>query len=280
MKPDASDGKDFDATSIRADLQTQRIGNRIEFFSSADSSQDLAVELAAKDAPEGLVVVVDHQRAGRGRSPDRAWESSEGVNLTCSILFRPPWKLEEANRLQFMSAVAAARTVKAASGIDVDLLWPNDLWVGGKKLGGMILSISSSEENTLEYAVIGIGVNLNAELRSFGKEVSEMATSLKIVSGSPVDRSKFTAKLLNELDELYEDLLANGFDRVREAWLERSPEKGEREVRLEKVVKVERVKTEEIHGRPKGIDPAGKLILELRDGREVLIQDAAKVDRT
>ncbi len=131
----------------------------------AGSTNDLAHQLAQKGAPGGSLVVADAQSHGRGRM-GRAWVSPPGVNLYMSMLLRPALSPQEAQLLTLAVALATAQAIKGHTGLQVALRWPNDLLVGRKKLGGVLLEMRT-EPDRLLYVVAGIGVNVNARKTDF-----------------------------------------------------------------------------------------------------------------
>jgi BirA family biotin operon repressor/biotin-[acetyl-CoA-carboxylase] ligase len=120
----------------------------VRWFAELDSTNRLAADLARAGAPDGVVVGADHQTAGRGRR-GRAWESRPGASLLVSVVLRPAPAL-----VTLAAGVAAADACAAVAGVDVGLKWPNDLLVGGAKLGGILSELVG------DAAVVGLGLNL------------------------------------------------------------------------------------------------------------------------
>jgi len=173
---------------------------RIRFFAEVDSTNDEALRLAEAGAGDGTAVVADLQRAGRGRR-GRSWFSPPGAGVYLSVVVRPcDWPGGLA-LVTLGAGVAAARAVTAASGLPVELKWPNDLVVGRpwRKLGG-VLSEAVGSRAPAEAVVVGIGINLRPV--AYPPEIADRATSIEGELGRPADRAMLTAVLLAELDRV------------------------------------------------------------------------------
>ncbi len=120
----------------------------VRWFAELDSTNRLAADLARAGAPDGVVVVADHQTAGRGRR-GRTWDSRPGASLLVSVILRPAPAL-----VTLAAGVAAAEACEAVAGVGVGLKWPNDLLLDGAKLGGILSELVG------DAAVVGLGLNL------------------------------------------------------------------------------------------------------------------------
>src|SRR6266851_2317420 len=135
-----------------------RFGSTILRFDSVSSTNDVARELAASGKPEGLCVIAREQTAGRGRQ-GRSWSSPPGEGLYLSVIFRPEISAAESAVTTLAAAVAVAETLKLDFQMPVDIKWPNDVLASGRKVCGILVE-SAIENGRLQYAVIGIGVNV------------------------------------------------------------------------------------------------------------------------
>jgi BirA family transcriptional regulator, biotin operon repressor / biotin---[acetyl-CoA-carboxylase] ligase len=171
-----------------------------------DSTNERAKQLAVAGAPHGTLVTADEQTAGRGRQ-GRTWSAAPGEALLLSVVLRSPDEL-----LPLRAAVAVAESIP----MPAQIKWPNDVWVGGKKVSGILVEGRPQEG----WAVLGIG--LNVATRSFPEELSEIATSLAL-EGASVSREDVLEKLLASLDRL----LAADAAEVLAAWRERDALLGE-----------------------------------------------------
>jgi BirA family biotin operon repressor/biotin-[acetyl-CoA-carboxylase] ligase len=153
------------------------------FFSVIGSTNDVLVRLAEQGAPEWTVVVAGHQASGRGRL-GRSWESLPGSSLLMSLLVRPRLSPADAALVTLGAGACMALSCGVACGVEVRCKWPNDLMVGDRKLGGILVE-ARVEGSRLTHAVIGVGLNMKQGVRDFPPELSESATSIAIESGRP-----------------------------------------------------------------------------------------------
>lgn len=202
--------------TIEVGLNTSRVGHKIEYHTRIDSTNLRAQTLAEQGAPEGTVVLADSQSAGRGRM-GRPWGSPAGVNVYTSIVLRPALALTEATQLTFLAAVAVARALEKSCDVRVNVKWPNDILLNGKKIAGLLNELSAETEG-IHHVILGIGVNLNMEQDQFPPDLRYPATSVLLETGQRVDRVRFVRTLLSEIDTLYTVLQERGFIPIRLAW--------------------------------------------------------------
>ena len=241
---------------LRRTLRTRLVGRRVEVYREVDSTQEAAREAAARGAEAGLVVVAEHQRAGRGRL-GRRWLSSAGRNLLASVLTFPP-EAVPATALTITSAVAVAEAVAQGLALEARIRWPNDVLLGGRKVAGILVEgVRSPEprEGSPGEAgfVIGLGLNVNgrpAEVPGAG--------SLAEAAGREVDRTTLLVAVLRALDHWYEVLLRGHSDEVEVRWRARSSILG-RQVTLEK-------EGQHYRGRVVDLSVTEGIILELAPG--------------
>jgi BirA family biotin operon repressor/biotin-[acetyl-CoA-carboxylase] ligase len=225
------------------------------FLPVTDSTNTRAVELAGKGAPHATVICADAQTGGQGRL-GRKWESPPGVNLYLSLLLRPPIAPLRVPQLTLVTAVALAAAVEDVSGLRSKLKWPNDLYLDGRKAAG-ILAEMSADPDRVRHAVIGVGLNVNAESSAFPGELREKATSLKILAGRAFRRVEVLARFLDSFAECYGAFLSGGFKSLLPDWNRWDVLSGKR-VLL-------RHGGEEARGRVLGVDESG-LLLFRREG--------------
>jgi BirA family biotin operon repressor/biotin-[acetyl-CoA-carboxylase] ligase len=242
---------------IRAGLSNLNvtIGTEILFFPLIGSTNTMAAGLAAKGQREGTVIIADSQTEGRGRR-GRTWVSPAGKNLYLSIIVRPGMPPKDASILTFMSAVACATAIQRLSTVPVSIKWPNDLMVAGKKIGG-ILTEMKADADSIDYAVIGIGINLNLASSDMPENIRDTATSVMLQTGLPQSRTEFALEIIQSMDYWYAILLESGKRRIIESWQRLSSTTG-RSV----TVTTGEVK---LTGLAEGIDTEGLLILRLGD---------------
>jgi BirA family biotin operon repressor/biotin-[acetyl-CoA-carboxylase] ligase len=151
------------ADGIKDGLATAFMGQVVSSYSSIASTNDAAKSLALQDAPEGTLVITDEQTAGKGRR-GRSWLAPRGSSLLISLILYPALAPNQVGRLTMASSLAVARAIEATTGLSVCFKWPNDILLGGKKAGGVLTETSVTGE-TLDYAVVGIGLNVNLDVR-------------------------------------------------------------------------------------------------------------------
>ncbi len=231
-------------------LSTHELGRTIHFTDELTSTNEEAFRLAHEGAGHGEVVICEHQTRGKGRR-GRAWSSPPGLNLYCSVVLRPDLPPQRAPELTLVGAVALAQTLED-SGAKATIKWPNDIQVNGRKIAGILTELSADIER-ISFAVLGVGVNLNAQPPDFPPEVAETATSLAIARGEKVPRALFAAAFFTRLEQWLELHADEGFGPVREKWKELSSTLGQ-----EVLVKTDRL---ELRGVAEDIDEAGALLV-------------------
>lgn len=244
------------AADIRAQLSTACIGSQILVFNQTDSTQSLCEGLARDRAQEGLVVFAESQKKGRGRL-GRTWASPSKTGLWFSTLFRPPWRPDAVTRLTVLSAVALARAIENETGLEAQIKYPNDLMVKNRKLCG-ILTEMRTEVDMVQYAILGVGLNVNATLSDFPVEVRQIATSLKIETGTSLNRSGLAARILSELERAYQDTRTGHFSQIAQEWSDRCSTLGK------KITAV--FGNRKISGTATAIDEDGSLLIRLDNG--------------
>ncbi|HKV54177.1 MAG TPA: biotin--[acetyl-CoA-carboxylase] ligase [Candidatus Binataceae bacterium] len=194
-----------------------RIGWRIHYFEEVDSTQRTAAEMAENGAAHGTVVVAERQSAGRGRL-GRSWHSPAGVNLYTTIILRPAMPVAEVPRLSLVAGVAAAESLEPVAPGIVALKWPNDIWLNGRKAGGIIAEASTDSADGLICVLLGIGLNLNLAADDLSPELRDKATSVLIATGRQCDRVQIAAALFNRLNTRYMEAQVGGFAAIRPAY--------------------------------------------------------------
>ncbi|MFP5264274.1 MAG: biotin--[acetyl-CoA-carboxylase] ligase [Blastocatellia bacterium] len=237
-----------------------KLGSSLLRFDTVSSTNDLARELAASGAGEGAAVVASEQTAGRGRQ-GRSWSSPPGEGLYLSLVLRPDIRPADSPLITLAAAIAVAETLSIDFGVPADIKWPNDVQASGRKICG-ILAESSIEGARLQYAVMGIGVNISQ--REFPDELKPVATSLFLETGRPIARDDFLYPLLDRLDQWYRTAI-NCPAGVITRWEELSTYARGCPVRVESAGDI-------IEGVTEGLSAAGAIKVRLRNGevREIV----------
>jgi BirA family transcriptional regulator, biotin operon repressor / biotin---[acetyl-CoA-carboxylase] ligase len=189
---------------------------RVLWYAEVSSTNDVAANLADRGEPEGSVVIADAQSAGRGRH-GRIWASPPGAGLYMSILMRPA--AHAVGLLTIAAGVALADGIQAATGLQPQLKWPNDVYIGGRKLAG-ILAEAGTSRSGVQHVVLGCGVNLMPA--AYPPDVAARATSIESELGRPVDRGLLLVECLVALDSRYRDLQSRARATVIDRWRDRA----------------------------------------------------------
>jgi BirA family biotin operon repressor/biotin-[acetyl-CoA-carboxylase] ligase len=170
------------------------------------STNDAILSLGAAGHDQGLVLFAEHQSAGRGQRGNQ-WESTAHKGLWFSILLRPKIDLAQSSRLTAWAAETVAVTIRSEFSLSVTVKAPNDIYVVGKKLAGVLVEMRA-QEKARHLAIAGIGINVNQSARDFSEDLRSRAISLAIALGRTVDRQNFAAALLRNLDRTYREVFA------------------------------------------------------------------------
>ena len=185
--------------TIEQNIHTKWAGKTVHFARETDSTNLWIKRLAKEGAPEGTLALAEFQSAGRGRL-GRSWEVPEGTSVMMSILLRPEFEPQYAPMLTLVMGMAVAKAV-GNLGFDVSIKWPNDVVVSRKKICG-ILTEMGVREGKIDYAVIGVGINVN--IREFPEEMADKATSLYLEGGKEFDRSQVPGLVMEAFERYYE----------------------------------------------------------------------------
>jgi len=186
---------DYDLGKLEESLAGTIYAGKLHFAVSTGSTNSNAIEAGRAGAPHGAVFFADEQTAGRGRG-DHKWQSNAGQGLYVSVLLRPRISAATLPMVPLAAGLAAAEAVLNASKLQVDLRWPNDLLIGDRKTGGILVE-SKTEGAGVAFIVIGIGINVHQ--RDFDPGLSTPATSLDNEAGDPISRQALLLALLDSL---------------------------------------------------------------------------------
>jgi BirA family biotin operon repressor/biotin-[acetyl-CoA-carboxylase] ligase len=239
------------------------MGWQIHYCQTATSTQDVAAELARAGAASGTVVIAEMQSAGRGRKGHR-WHSPPGVNLYLTAILRPKIEPADLPRLSLAAGVAVAQAVEVFAPGLVKLKWPNDVWVRGKKAGGILaqtMKLGTGESNVV---LLGIGLNVNLEAEQIPPDLRNSATSMRIEVGAPCDRVRLAALLFEHLQRTLVDLETKGFEPIRARFERLSALTGKTVSVVDSGV--------EFTGKVTGIDEDGALLLETESEKRVRLR--------
>ncbi|MBQ2996660.1 MAG: biotin--[Oscillibacter sp.] len=183
------------------------LGCELHCLDSVDSTNTYAKKLAMQGAPEGTVVIANHQTAGRGRM-GRQFQSPKDKGIYLTLLLRPCLPPARLMPVTAMAGVAVCDAVEKVCGVRPGLKWPNDPVIGKRKLCGVLTEMSlEGETGQVQYLVLGIGINMSQTAEDFTPDVAQIATSLNTSLGWAVCRSELAAALIREVERLYLTLL-------------------------------------------------------------------------
>ncbi len=192
------------------EIKTKTDGVKIIEFESCNSTNTLAKEYAENGAPEKTVIIAQEQSAGRGRM-GRSFFSPDKTGLYMSIVLRPQIKAQKALEITTAAAVAASRVIERVSNSDIKIKWVNDIYADMKKVCGILTEASIGADGNLNYAVLGIGVNLFAPDGGFPDDIRELAGSVYNCGYDEAVKAEFTAMLIDEFFALYPFVGENSF---------------------------------------------------------------------
>ena len=243
-------GNSISPASITDNLETRFIGQRVIYYPSLTSTMEVAKREAKRGVAEGTVVIADVQTAGKGRIK-RIWLSPSG-NIALSIILYP--SVAYLSSLVMLASLAVIYSIETVTGLKLQLKWPNDVLINGKKVCGILIE-SDVSGNKVDYAIIGIGINVNLRPADF-PELSLIITSLFNELGREVSRLAIIRHLLVEVERLYLALLSG--ESIYEQWRDRLVTLGRRvQVRWGKTV---------YEGIAESIAKDGSLLLRCPDG--------------
>ncbi len=255
----------LDAWSLKG-LETEFVGQNLVYHPAILSTNDEARRLARAGAPQGTLVITDYQTAGRGRL-ERRWEAPAGSSLLMSLVFRPHLAAHQVQRLTMICGLAAVDAIESQTGLQVGLKWPNDLVIGGAKLGGILTEIEL-EGKRVDHAVVGLGLNVNLDPDQLSQDLLMVATSLSHHLGREVPRLPLLRTLLQATELRYRALEAGRLPQAE--WAGRLDTLGQS-------VSVSAL-GDSFEGVAEGVNEDGALLVRRADGRlETIIAGDVRV---
>ena len=242
-------------------------------YTSIDSTNIKAKELASTGAENGTMIVTDYQTQGRGRL-GKDWLSSAGRGLYCSLIVRPKIQIEEYPQLTLVAGVALAQYLEKRIERNIQLKWPNDIFIGGRKCAGILTESSLPEAYERRYAVIGIGININHKLTDFPQELRSKVTSLYLQKEVLFDIATIGREVRDAVLEQLSLYEKNGLKDIIGQWKERDFLRGKKTQWVSSQRKL-------IVGTALGIDDKGLLYVEDDNGsiHEVLSGDVQLAEK-
>ncbi|OGR00261.1 MAG: biotin--[acetyl-CoA-carboxylase] ligase [Deltaproteobacteria bacterium RIFOXYD12_FULL_55_16] len=232
--------------------------HQVHFFNNTGSTNDLALDLSNTGAADGTLVVADGQSAGRGRLAGRTWLSPPGTGLYFSLILRPRLAPADFPKLTLAAGLALCKGLESHLHCQPGLKWPNDLFLHGKKCGGILIETQGLTGAGQTAVVIGLGLNVNTPAEKFGVELRPKATSLLAETGAAHKRGPLLAAILCELDQMVTRLEQADFSGILAEWRQRDIHAGRQVSWINSQGRI-------ITGISLGPDEEG--FLQLRDGQ-------------
>jgi BirA family biotin operon repressor/biotin-[acetyl-CoA-carboxylase] ligase len=246
---------------LRPRLRTKHFGQNLYHFYSVDSTNAFALRLLgrAQNVPHGSLILAESQTAGRGRM-GRSWHSEPTSGLYLSLILKPAIAPALAALLTLGCAVALHNAVERTTRLDVDIKWPNDLLIDGKKVAGILAEIQADLDR-VHFLVIGVGLNVNhSQLPS---DLTERATSLRLAAGHPQSRQEILLDFLEEFEILVDRFHTEGPGIIVSEWSRHSSFANGRRVEITDGLRT-------VKGVTRGLNSIGALRVETPDGFEEL----------
>ena len=240
-------------------LETKWLGHNINYNESVTSTNSIAKELGNDNCPNGQICICEEQLNGRGRLR-RGWFSPYAKGVWFSVLLKPSCMPNEASKFTLFAAVAVVKAINSYKGVDAKIKWPNDILIDNKKLVG-ILTEMNAEFGHINYIVIGTGINVNISKDSIPEDIKDTSVSLMDVAKEPISRAELLAKILKNMEDLYEIIEEKGFSEILAEWRKLSCTLGQ-DV---KVIAPD----ETYYGVADDIDEGGLLLVKRADGKGI-----------
>ena len=244
---------------VKRHLKTHLIGQNIEYYDSVPSTILVAKELCAKKSAEelnGTVIVAEEQSGGVGRL-GRPWASPKG-GIWTTIILKPDIPIDHVFMVTMASSIALVRTIRKLYGIGALIKWPNDIYIGDRKVAGILLEISAEAED-VKHCILGIGIDANVPPQALPGDLNTPVTSLQAEYGEPIDRPAFLAYLLREFERRFRLIEAGEYDSIVREWKSLS-------LTLDKRVKI-KTPRKSFEGVAIDIDEYGALIVRRDNGK-------------
>jgi BirA family biotin operon repressor/biotin-[acetyl-CoA-carboxylase] ligase len=188
-------------TEIKFGLKTKFIGQSVNTYHSVKSTNDIASTLADSKIAEGTIVTAELQTKGKGRL-GRSWHSPLKTGIYLSMILKPKFKPESAPAISVMTSFVLAETLNEFTNANIQIKWPNDVLLNGKKIAGILTELSA-EKNKINYLVVGVGINVNQTADDFPLELKGIATSLRRVNRKKTNRVELLQTFLIRFEKEY-----------------------------------------------------------------------------
>jgi BirA family biotin operon repressor/biotin-[acetyl-CoA-carboxylase] ligase len=251
LKPDS-----LDPLTLRNALNTSIMGASIEIIKTTVSTQEEARKRAEQGAAEGTLIVAEEQTGGKGRL-GRKFFSPYGKGVWMSLILRPQQPVKITSQLTLLTGVAVCRAIRRTTALEAGIKWPNDILINKRKICGILLE-SVIEDEVVRYCIAGIGISVNLDVEDYPDDLRELASSIKIESGTSMDRTLLIAAVMDEFESLYKLYQQEGFQAIASLWEALS-------VMIQQKVVVSTHQGQR-EGIAVGLDPSGALLVDMGMG--------------
>ena len=202
---------------IQTNLRTKELGKNIEYYNRLDSTNTEAWELVGEDKNHGTIVITENQTNGKGQK-NKTWEMVPGKSLVFSLILSKNYPIDHSGLICLSVSLALKKSLNKR-GLDAKLKWPNDLFINGKKIGG-ILCETKTDNSNIKTMVIGVGVNVNESISEHHESIQKNLTTMFEVSKHPHQRELIVAEFINSF-ELMLNKLSTEPNQIIEEWLDK-----------------------------------------------------------
>lgn len=186
---------------ILSGLQNQTIGRELQIYDQLNSTNDLALQCGIDGAQEGTLILAENQTQGRGRH-GRRWLAPPRSSILGSVILRHRLRADQVGLPNLIGAVAIATAIHELTDLSVQIKWPNDVLIQGKKVSGVLTELEY-DRGRQPFFVMGFGVNVNTKRGDLPEELRDSATSLRIECNREISRVAFLQAILHRLEENY-----------------------------------------------------------------------------
>lgn len=214
MKPEA-----LDTEIISRSISNHQFGRYIEYKKSAASTNDIAKQYALSQSQLPMIIFAEKQTGGKGRMK-RSWFSPRNAGIWFSVIFPPNHNPVVFGHYNFFMSLVLASAIESITQCEIELKWPNDILIKGKKVCGILSEVVTRKENS-DIVITGAGLNVNLEENEFPKELCDTATSLSIESGETINRTYLFIEILSTLNTIYDLWEQRGIEPIFHSWLQK-----------------------------------------------------------
>jgi BirA family biotin operon repressor/biotin-[acetyl-CoA-carboxylase] ligase len=244
---------------IHKKLKTQVIGKKMRYFEHTPSTIWVGKQICSEGDAEkmhGLVIIAEEQTGAVGRM-GRAWVSPSG-GIWITIVLKPKIPVDHIFMITMAGSIAVARAIRKEYELGALIKWPNDIFIGNKKVGGLLLELSA-EADAVHYCLLSIGIDVNIALKDFEPDLRNEITSISAEVGHDVDRAAFLARVLKEFENHYQLIESGEYETIMQEWKSLS-------CTLENRVRIRTLKNS-FEGDAFDIDEFGALLIRKENGK-------------